>query len=87
MGNGDNLKLGEGYSAQTPTVVLASVDDTGYAEFSFRGILEAGPTASPDTAGGQYVGVLGRGHDGQPESKRGMAGVAAFGWQAWRRER
>lgn len=81
MATGDDLNLGNGNSAQTPTVIQARKDDDGFSDFEFgRAIFEAGPTAPPDVPKDPFMGVLGRGADAHPDRLiQGMPGVAGYG--------
>jgi hypothetical protein len=81
MATGDDLDLGNGNSAQTPTVILASLDKDGFSDFDLgRAIFEAGPTGPPDTPQDPFMGVLGRGADAHPNRLiPGMPGVAGYG--------
>lgn len=81
MATGDDLDLGNGNSAQTPTVILASHDNDGFSDFDLgRAIFEAGPSAPPDVPDDPFMGVLGRGADSHRDYLRqGMPGVAGYG--------
>jgi hypothetical protein len=85
MPSGDDLVVGVGTSANNPTVLLASLDDDGNADFPLaRGIFEAGPTDDPNDVPPQpFVGLLGRGAHGRHPKFSGqmapMPGVVGFG--------
>ncbi len=80
MADGDNLLLGNGNDAQTPTVIEARVRD-GVSFFDLgRAIFEAGPSAPPDIPADPFMGVLGRGNDcPKGYDRQGMPGVAGYG--------
>jgi len=80
MADGDNLQLGNGNDAQTPTVIEARIRD-GVSFFDWGlAIFEAGPSAPPDVPAQQFMGVLGRGADAHPDNLNpGMPGVAGYG--------
>ena len=80
MADGDNLQLGNGNDAQTPTVIEARRRDGVSFFFLGRAIFEAGPSAPPDVPAQQFMGVLGRGADAHPDNLNpGMPGVAGYG--------
>ena len=79
MPTNDDRELGVRNSANDPTVVLASVDDDGNANFELgRAVLEAGPTET--TIPYQpFVGMMGRGSNGLGNTTAPMPGVVGFG--------